>query len=285
MNEKLSREIKVRKNTGELLPYEPEKLREALRRSGAGESNIEKVSRHVESELYDGITTKKIYQIAYNQLRKVSHRSAGRYKLKKAIFQLGPSGYPFEYFVARLLEKEGYRVKTGQVIQGKCVQHEVDVVAEMQGKILMAECKFHHAAHVKSDVKTSLYVKARFDDIRDRLGKDTSPVALQFTPMLITNTRFTMDAEKYGECSGLKLMAWDHPQGNSLKDWIDRSGLHPLTVLKSITKKELKTLMKEGVVLCREIIEQPASLDLLDLTQRRKNSIIKEARALSENQD
>ena len=75
MNEKLSREIKVRKNTGELLPYEPEKLREALRRSGAGESNIEKVSRHVESELYDGITTKKIYQIAYNQLRKVDRKS------------------------------------------------------------------------------------------------------------------------------------------------------------------------------------------------------------------
>ena len=80
--------------------------------------------------IFDGISTRKIYQIAYSILYKLSNRAAGRYRLKKALFQLGPSGYPFEQFIAKILEQEGYKTKTGQFIQGKCIKHEVDVVGK-----------------------------------------------------------------------------------------------------------------------------------------------------------
>ncbi|MCF8233775.1 MAG: restriction endonuclease [Bacteroidales bacterium] len=275
----MKQQINIRKHTGELEPFDGGKFRESLRRSGASDREIEEVLNDVLSELHEEITTQKIYRIAYAKIRKLSQRSAGRYKLKKALFQLGPTGFPFEHFVARLLEIEGYQVRTGQIIRGKCVEHEVDVVAKKPGKMIMAECKFHQTEGAKSDVKTSLYVRSRFHDIKNKLDEQKQDMI--FEPMLITNTRFTLDAEQYGKCSGLKLLSWDFPKGNSLKDWIDRSGFHPITVLKSLTKKETKILIDKGIVLCREIKNNPDVLNDLPITQRRKSSIVKEATSMS----
>lgn len=272
--------MQIRKSSGELVPFDIEKLTNALRRSGASENEISKVVGEVQSSLFEGITTKKIYQIAYDILRKTSHRTAGRYRLKKAISQLGPSGYPFEHFVARLLEFEGYETQTGQILDGRCVHHEVDVVAQKEGKVLMAECKFHQSDSAKSDVKVALYVNSRFMDIKQKWVSETGNNEADFKPLLITNTRFTEDALQYGRCIGLKLVSWDYPSGDCLKDWIDRSGFHPLTSLKSLTQKEKQKLLDKGVVLCREIIDHPKVLEDLPLTQRRLNNIVKEAKAL-----
>ena len=272
--------IKVRKNTGELVTFDAHKLAEALRRSGAGEEDIEKVIQQVKSSIYEGITTKKIYQLAYNQLRKLSNRSAGRYKLKKALLEMGPTGFPFELFVGKLIETEGFSVKTGQLIRGRCVQHEVDVVGIKPGEILMAECKFHQSEGVKSDVKISLYVHSRFDDIKFRYEDEHLNQHSRFIPMLVTNTRFTEDARQYGECAGLRLMSRDYPAGHSLKDLIDRTGLYPITVLKSLNKQEAVALMEKGIVLCKEIVDQPEMLNMLRLPYRRFNNVVQEAQAL-----
>jgi len=197
--------IKVRKNTGELVPFDVEKLKNALRRSGAKEKEIPRVIEKVRSSLYDGITTRKIYQIAYGILSRISHHVAGRYRLKKALFQLGPSGYPFEHFVAKLLE---------------------------------------------------------------------------FEPLLITNTRFTEDALQFARCKKMKLISWDYPGGNALKDRIDRSGFHPITSLKSLTKVEKKGLLEKGIVLCREVVGNPDILTQFAIPQQRQKKILKEAQAL-----
>ncbi len=274
--------IRIRKNTGELVPFDVEKLKNALRRSGARDKEIEKVTEEVRDSLYEGITTKKIYQIAYRTLRKTSKRTAGRYRLKKAIFQFGPSGYPFEFFVAKLLEFEGYKTETGQIVQGRCVQHEVDVVARKNSKLLMCECKFHQSESIKSDVKIPLYVHSRFNDIKEKWLTEGENKDSDFEPLLITNTRFTEDAMQFGRCTGMRLISWDYPENDSLKDWIDRSGFHPITSLKSLTKKEKQGLLDKGTVLCREIVEEPGLLDVLPITQRRARNIMKEAKALVE---
>lgn len=274
--------VKIRKNTGELVDFDEEKLKNSLRRSGAKEKEINRVLHHILKILFDGITTKKIYQTAYQVLHKQSHHAAGRFRLKKAICQMGPSGYPFEKFIAKLLEFEGYSVETGKIVEGRCVSHEVDVIARKKGKIIMSECKFHGTDRVKSDVKVSLYVRSRFTDIKEKLFQNPDNRQLIFEPLLITNTRFTLDAEQYGECSGLKIVSWNYPQGNSLKDWIDRSGFHPLTSLKSLRIKEKRILLGKDIVLCREIVNSPEVLDSLSVSQRRKNNILKEARALTE---
>jgi len=272
--------LKVRKNDGELVHFDINKLNEALRRSGASEQHIKMVDLRVGKELYDGISTKKIYKLAYNTLRKLSDHSAGRYRLKKALFKLGPSGYPFEHFVAKLFETEGYSVKTGQIIQGKCVQHEVDVVAEKDNKLIMVECKFHRSEGVKSDVKISLYVRSRFTDIEQTLKEVESNKSIRFQPMLITNTRFTLDAIQFGKCSGMNLISWDYPQGYGLKEWIDKAGLFPITVLKTLTQKETESLLNQGVVLCRQITANQDLLSDLKMSDTRVKKLMKELNAL-----
>lgn len=272
--------IQVRKKNGKLVPFDEEKLQDALVRSGADRHEIDRVVSKVKASLYEGITTGKIYQIAYSILKKTSHRTAGRYRLKKAIFELGPSGYPFEHFITRLFEHEGYAVKTAQRIMGKCVSHEVDVVAMKGRRLRVAECKFHQSESTRSDVKISLYVHARFLDIREKWLSETAGSDADFEPMLITNTRFTEDAMQYGRCAGLNLVSWDYPARDSLKDRIDRAGLHPLTALKGLTIKEKRALLDKGIVLCREIVNDPKVLSVFSFTQRKVNRVVEEAEAL-----
>lgn len=272
--------IRIRKKNGELADFDAQKLRSALRRSGAVDSEIDAVIGKVKGAVYDGITTHKIYQIAYSMLRKSSWRAAGRYRLKKAMMELGPTGYPFEQFVARLLELQGYKVKTGQIVQGKCVSHEVDVVARGPRKQLMVECKYHSDEGAKSDVKVSLYIHSRFIDVLGAWKNASGNRGIAFEGMLVTNSRFTDDALQYGLCAGLRMVSWDYPAGDSLKDWIDRTGSHPITSLESLRKPEKQALMAKGIVLCREIVADPSLLDHLIYPARRISVILKEANSL-----
>ncbi len=272
--------FRIRKNTGEYVDFDIDKLKAALTRSGASGPEIEAVIKEVGSSLYDGITTHKIYSVAYKVLRKVSHRVAGRYRLKKAMLELGPTGYPFEKFVARLLHFQGFEVQTGQLVKGKCVTHEVDVVARKDGHQIMVECKYHSDNRGKSDVKVPLYIHSRFMDIEDTWRALPGNKDVHFQGMLVTNSRFTDDALEYGICSGLKLVSWDYPAGNSLRDWIDRSGFHPITSLQSLNKLEKQKLLEQGIVICQDIIQKTEVLDKVVSPNRRISQVIKEARAL-----
>lgn len=274
--------IQVRKNNGDLVPFDPEKLQEALRRSGARQNQINGILKKVGEELYDGIPTSRIYRLAYDVLRRQTDQSAGRFRLKKALLQIGPSGYPFEHFVGKLFESQGYRFETGQIVQGVCVQHEVDVIAENDREVIMAECKYHRSEGTKSDVKISLYVRARYTDIENRRKQDFSADTRRFSAMLITNTRFTEDAIRFGECSGLKMLSWDHPRGNGLKDWIDRAKLFPVTVMKTLLKKESAFLLSQGIVLCSELKDQLDILRDLSVTPSRLKKISEEIRQIIE---
>lgn len=76
------------------------------------------------------MTTNKIYQLAFKMLKGKSRVSASKYKLKKALMQLGPSGFPFEKLVGKIMEQEGFKTNVGVIVQGNCVQYEVDVIAQ-----------------------------------------------------------------------------------------------------------------------------------------------------------
>ncbi len=269
-------EIRVKKNYGGYDLFDVEKLKSALNRSGANHTEINAIIEQLLPRLYDGITTKKIYQIAYGLLRKCSHRVAGRYRLKKAIMELGPTGYPFEKFVGKLFEADGYKAVTGVQLQGKCVGHEVDVVAEKGDKKYMVECKFHSDTRKKSDVKVALYIQSRFLDVSARWKEEDNNPKLIYKGMVVTNTRFSEDAMQFGKCAGLKVVSWDYPQGNSLKDWIDRSGYHPVTSLNSLRRKEKQILLEDGIVLCRQLAKDFTQLNKLNLSNTRIRKIKQE---------
>lgn len=269
--------IEVLKNSGEVVLFDIKKLKSALFRSGAKQHEIDNIITEISAKLYNRITTKKIYQIAYSVLRKKSHNVAGRYRLKKAVLDLGPSGYPFEKFVGRLLSYKNYNVEVGKIIQGQCVTHEVDVIAKNGTEHIYIECKFHKDRK-KNDVKIPMYIKSRFDDIIETLGKLPENNNVNIKGMLVTNTRFSIDAENFSRCAGLEIIGWDYPKNNNLRDWIDQAGYHPITSLSSLTKKVKQKLLAKDIILCREIEQNKHILKELGLTNRDINKAIKEAK-------
>ncbi len=268
--------IIIRKNNGDEVRFDIEKLKSSLIRSGASENEANMVTSQVQTQLKTGMSTHNIYKLAYGLLRKKSNRVAGRYKLKKAIFELGPTGYPFERLVSELIKLKGFETSSGIIMPGKCIQHEVDVYARNSHKSIFVECKFHNEYHRKTDLKVSMYVKSRFEDLKEsHLTKESSDH--QFEGWLVTNTRFSADAISFGNCVGLKLISWDYPRQGNLRQLIDQSGFHPITTMKTITIKEKKVLLENDVILCRQMANSRSLLNQMGLRERKIDKILKEA--------
>lgn len=276
----MKKSINIVKYSGEVEEFNIEKLINSLRRSKADESVVLKIAKEVQSRLKEGMTTKQIYQMAFKMLKGKSRVSASRYKLKKAIMELGPSGFPFEKFAGAILNNEGFRTKVGVMVHGNCVQHEVDVVAEKDNNHYMIECKFHSDQGRFCNVKIPLYIQSRFLDVERQWKKRKGHETKFHQGWVFTNTRFTTDAIQYAECVGLRLLSWDYPKENSLKQRIDRSGLHPLTSLNTITKREKIKLLKKDIVLCKEVHDNPQLLDEVGIPKTRHMSILKDSQEL-----
>lgn len=252
--------IMVKKMSGELQEFSRDKLRGSLERSGADSILADEIVDHISSQVHEGLSTKVIHDRAFTMLKTHRKSFAARYNLKRAIFALGPSGFPFERYVARLFDTMGYMTQVGIVLPGKCVTHEVDVVLTKGDVHGFAECKFHNVPGMRCSVKTPLYVFARFEDICEHEGKPFRGDRNR-EGWLVTNTRFTDDALAYGSCAGLKLLGWNTgPLGESLERMIDVRGLHPITCLTSLKTEQKKMLLAEGIVLCQDFFEQYSSV-------------------------
>lgn len=273
-------DILVIKSSGERVFFHIQKLRDSLERAGAGDYVIEEIVREIKDKLHDGISTKTIYKTAFGMLRKMSKPAAARYSLKKAIQELGPSGYPFEKFISEILKHQGYETKVGQLVQGHCVQHEVDIIATKNNKLLIIECKFHSDEGRKCDVKVPLYIHSRFMDLVKALQALPGNEDKEFQGWVVTNTRFTEDAIQYGVCAGMQLIGWDFPKQGSLKERIDLSGLHPVTCLTTLSKKEKQVLLDNKVVLCREICIDHNILQKTGIHTARIQKVLNEASEL-----
>lgn len=278
-------ELKITTASGEKANFSLDKIAHSLRKSGADKASIKKILNAIESELYEGITTQEVYNRAFELLKQKDSILASRYKLKKAIYELGPTGYPFEKFVAALLEKSGYAVEVGKVVQGVCVSHEVDVIAQKDNVKLFIECKFHSEQGRFCNVKIPLYIHSRFRDIEKFYKAKHHPEEFFSEGWVVTNTRFTSDALQYGKCVNLTLLGWDFPKGAGLKERIDASGLYPITVSTLLSKREKQFLLSRDVVLCRDLVKDTFYLDHLGVSAGRKHRILKEMETLCTTQN
>lgn len=269
--------VLIRKESGELDPFSREKLEQSLVRSGADLEVAEQIADQIEKELVHGMSTQKIYKRAQAMLQKRSVRAAGHYRLKRAIMELGPSGYPFERFITEIFRAQGYSAETGIVLKGHCIQHEVDVLAR-KGKVSeMVECKFRNRQGDKIDAKTILYIFGRFIDLKEGTADKAAPIQ---TVWVATNTRFSVDAIDFARCRGMRLLGWDTPHNGSISQLADRYGLHPLTCLRGLRKSEKEMLMAAKYVLCKDILEDQEILDGIVPEKNRRNTVLKEVRSL-----
>lgn len=266
---------RIRKADGTIEDFDRAKLEASLRRAGASEGAISRICKVIEASIVSGIGTHDIYKRAFGLLRKEERIVAARYSLRRALFELGPSGHPFEDFVTALFKKEGWNVEWRKMIPGKCVSHEVDVYATRGNEHLAAELKYHNDPNYKTDVKVALYVKARFDDIWQCDPKEgtTCPVDVGF---LITNTKFTETAIQYAKCSGMGLLGWTYPSEGNLYDRIVAAGIFPVTALTELRKSEKKLLVEQGIVTTEQLRDRRDALRALAISPERIGAIVAE---------
>ena len=272
--------MKIVKHSGDIVDFEPEKLRISLLKSGASPAIVEDILNKIKKELYEGISTKHIYKKAFLLLKKEANSHAARYNLRAALQLLGPAGFFFEKYIARLFEAEKYITTTNLVLQGKCVSHEIDILVKKDNAIAMIECKFHSSREAASDVKVPLYVLSRFNDLKDKnhlifTKKDTVSKC-----WISTNNRFTYDAVTFAKCSGINLLSWDYPKDNNLKTKNDIDCLYPVTCLTTLSIAEKDKLLFLDVILAKELMNNSDPLEKISLSSNRIKNVLKEVREL-----
>ena len=266
----------VVKADGDRELFDEKKLEHSLKRAGASSKAVMEILEHIKNHVSQDITTHEIYRHAFDLLHKEEHPVALKYSLKRAIMELGPSGFPFEDFVAAIFRAKGFTAETGKIVRGFCVEHEVDVVAWNEEKLIMVEAKFHNELGIRSDLKIALYVKARFDDLSKMTFNYGRERRLD-EGWLVTNTKFTSTAIEYGSCQGgLRMIGWNYPPVGNLHDMILESKLHPLTCLLTLNGREKKELLSKGIVLCKTIAENPDLLEVIGLDEARSGKVMEE---------
>jgi hypothetical protein len=273
--------FQVTKASGETEAFDAEKLRRSLRRAGADELIIDQILEDLSSQWYEGISTKAIFKRAFKMLKRQHRPTAARYTLKQAMFDFGPSGFPFEDFFAEILKSQGYQVATRQLLPGVCVQHEVDVVAQNAEQLIWVECKYHPVAGSVSNIKIPLYIHSRFRDLEQYLATN-SPLkkGQKVEGWLVTNTRFSDDAMTYGQCAGMHLIGWNYPAKGSLREMVDKANLHPVTCLTHLTRQEKNRLLERSIVLSKTLTQPGRWAEFLHLSSERKEKVMQEARSL-----
>jgi Holliday junction resolvase len=242
--------IRVVKADGSTEPFDPEKVRRTALRAGADPELADKVANEVEKRAYDGITTRRILDIALKMLDRLEPQVAARYDLKGAIMRLGPAGFIFEELLAETLRAWGWKAKVHSMIAGRCVSHEIDVIAEQGNERAMIEAKYHNQPGIFTGVKDALYVVARFEDLIAAKTKEGA-----FTkPWLATNTKFSGDTIQYAECRGLQLLGWKYPAKQSIQFMLESKRLYPITVIRTLDKTTLEKLAAAELMFCHDLM-------------------------------
>ena len=270
----------VKKNSGELIPYNPNALKRSLTKSGAKKEEVEDVFEKISKDLYEGITTRELYRIAFQYLKDYRSSYAARYSLKRALRDLGPEGYYFEMWFARVMQAAGYETIHSETVQGNAVTHEIDVVAAKENQLIFCECKFRNDEEAKISVTTPMYFLSRMKDVEQHtyhfFGRDMKPSK----GYLVTNAYLTTDSIEFANYYGIGLISWDYPENKSIKYLVDNAGLYPVTCLTTLTDEQEKILLSKDCILVKDLVQNQKILDSLNLSKEVMDAVLEEANDL-----
>ena len=272
--------MKVTKYNGELVDYNPKALKISLTKSGASKEEVEEVFELLSKDIFDGIGTQDLYNLAFESLKKYRNSYAARYSLKKALRDLGPEGYYFEKYIKRLMESVGFKAINGQTVQGDAVTHEIDVIAQKDEVLYFCECKFRNDIDAKISVTTPMYFMSRMIDVKNReysyFDKSLKPTK----GFLVTNAYLTSDSVDWAKHYNIGMISWNYPENMSLKYLIDNLAIYPVTCLTSLSKEQHKVLMDAGCLLVKDILVKEDYLKSLDLPNHLIDQLVEEANEL-----
>jgi len=244
------KDINVVKWGGQTEPYNREKIRTTLNKYRLSEDAVNRVLDEIEEELYEGIPTKEIFNLIEVKTRDRSHII--KRNLRSALGEMKPKP-DFEVFIQQLLGKLGYHVTDERVIRGHCVEHEIDGVAEKDGKLYYIETKHHSKVHIKTQFIHTLAAKSKLDDIREGFLEGKNEYDFERVIMLC-NTKLTSHANRYAECVGIQHIGWKTPDGG-LECLIRKTKTYPVTIIGSATKIEKRKLSEANIVTLDDLLE------------------------------
>lgn len=250
--------MRVIKSAGHSERFIRRKLIRSLVKAGLprGQAEIMALDIHHRQPLQE-TTTDRIFRDTHSLLRRTEPTVALRYNLKRALMELGPTGFPFERLLGRMMEAYGYTAVTGVIVNGFCVQHEVDVIAKKGDREVFIEAKYHNRLGGKSEVGVMLYSHARFTDIAKAHHERGSKS--KHEGWVVTNTQCTSEAIKYSRCSGIKIISWAYPNGKALKELLEAQKLYPVTVIASLPQQAKARLLDANIVMLSDFIQKPAA--------------------------
>ncbi len=271
----------ITKADGSKQLFDREKVIKTCLRLGANIHIAEEIAEKVEARLYNGIETKKILQMIFRFLRKYKPTIRHLVDLRKGL-SLMDSKPGFELFVQILLREHGYEVTPNQIIRGKCVEHEVDAVAEKDGVKYLLEVKHHSNYHTSTGLDASRIIRAVLEDVTE--GFELGLNALEMDEaMIVTNTKFSDHAKRYCECRKIIQIGWSSPPYRGLQDLIEEKKLHPITCLKGLERQTMEKLASAGMVLIKQLVEEePEELGRrAEISKETVESIIERAKTCS----
>jgi Holliday junction resolvase-like predicted endonuclease len=271
---------------GEKEPFSIQKVTLSAKRAGASGKLANKIAQKIAQDIYTGISTKEIFQQVKKMLSNDAPPVALRFSLKEAMHFLGPTGFPFEKYVAEIFEHWGFKVKTNQLVSGHCCSgYEIDLLVEKEDILKLIECKFRQATQGIVQIEVALANYARFLDIKNRFDYQKGRLnKRELKSLLVTNTRFSSRAIQYSVCSGVELLGWKYPKGRGLEYFIDNENLYPITILPSFQKEWGEVFSQNGIMMVKDVFKaDPQSLgQKLGISASRISSLIKDADLLLE---
>ena len=124
-----------------------------------------------------------------------------------------------------------------------------------------------------------MYIHSRFLDVEASLWQ-YGPASATYESWVVSNTGFSDDAKAYASCVGITLIGWRYPETGGLEKLIEDAGLHPVTCVTSLTKSEKERLVKNDVILCKDVLYNPSVLDTLNISKVKKRNVLAELRAV-----
>ena len=139
-------QIKVIKRDGSEVVFDDQRVLRSVEHVGVPKELHDQVLQHIKERIQpdNTITTDEIFYHIREFLVDRDKKSALRFNLRQAIFELGPTGFPFEQYLAKIFRSQGYKTNVDLMMEGECVTHEIDLLIEKDGRRETVEAKFHN---------------------------------------------------------------------------------------------------------------------------------------------
>jgi HJR/Mrr/RecB family endonuclease len=228
----------VIKADGRREKFSMNKIIRTCMRAGMPKKDAFKIAKKIKSEIKNNTTTRVIYHLILDELEKRKIPSSFIYRLRDSIAELGP--IEFELYTKKILEAHGYRCEWNKIIPGKCIEHQIDVIAKKE-KLFLVECKRHFNPHRFTGLGVVLQLQATLEDLLDGFEEKKNKYRFD-QAWLVINTKFSEHAKQYAGKKNIRLTGWRSNTEFSLERMIEKKKIYPITILNidfSLQKKFL----------------------------------------------